>query len=152
MKKFLLAAAMTLLCAAPFASAQPLPPGKWWRRPELVKALKITQDQQGRLDEVFRKVADDLIDAKGDVEKLQITLRGELDRPQLRRAEIQKIAERLNEARGKLFEAELMMLVDMRGVLTEGQWETMRGHLDRMQDKRRDNRDGLRPGPPPPRQ
>jgi hypothetical protein len=151
MKKFFLAAAMTLLCAAPFASAQPLPPGKWWRRPELVRALKLTPEQQGRLDDIFRKVADELIDTKGDVEKLQISLRGELDRPQLRRGEIQKIAERLNEARGKLFETELMMLVDMRGVLTETQWENMRGHLDRMKEQRRDNRDDMRPGPPPPR-
>jgi hypothetical protein len=151
MKKFLLAAAMTLLLAAPFASAQPLPPGKWWRRPEIIRVLGLTNEQQDRLDEVFRKKADELIDTKAEVEKLQVSLRGELDRSQLRRAEIQRIAQRLNEARGKLFETELMMLVDMRSVLTEAQWERMRNHLERMQEQRRENRQDLRPNSAPPR-
>lgn len=155
MRKLLLAAATTLLLAAPFANAQPLPSGKWWRRPEIIKALALTTDQQDRLDDVFRKKADELIDTKAEVEKLQVSLRGELDRPTLRRAEIQKLAVRLNDARGKLFENELMMLVDMRAVLTEEQWEKMRSHLERMQEQRRENRndrEGLRPnGPPPPR-
>ncbi|MGN6186061.1 MAG: Spy/CpxP family protein refolding chaperone [Thermoanaerobaculia bacterium] len=153
MKKFFLAAAMTLLFAAPFASAQPLPPGKWWRRPEIVKVLALTNEQQDRLDEVFRKKADELIDTKAEVDKLQISLRGELDRSQLRRAEIQKIAEKLNESRGKLFATELMMLVDMRSVLTEQQWDKMRNFLERMQQERRENRQEMRDGngPPPPR-
>lgn len=151
MKKILLTLAALLVLAAPLASAQQMPPGKWWRRPEVVRILVLTTEQQNRLDEIFRSRADQLIDTKAEVEKLQISLRGELDRPQLRRAEIQKIAQRLNEARGHLFEAELMMLVDMRGVLTEEQWEKMRLHLERMQEERRENRQqGLRPNVPRP--
>ncbi len=152
MKGLLLAAMTTLLLAGPFADAQPLPSGKWWRRPEVVRTLTLTSEQQERLDAVFRIKADDLIDSKAEVDKLQVSLRGELERPTLRRAEIQKIAQRLNEARGRLFEHELMMLVDMRAVLTEAQWEKMRGHLERMQDQRRDTREGLRPNNQPPPQ
>jgi hypothetical protein len=155
-KKLILCAAMALLTLAPMAGAQQLPPGKWWRRPELVRNLGLSTEQQTKLDEVFRSKADALIDTKGEVEKLQISLRGELERSQLRRAEIQKIAARLNEARGRLFESELMMLVDMRAILTEQQWEKVRGQLDRMQEQRRENRNN-RPGMPqdgqqPPRQ
>jgi hypothetical protein len=147
MKKLVLAAAMLLLLTTSM-DAQQMPPGKWWRRPEVVRILALSPEQQSRLDEVFRSRADVLIDAKAEVDKLQVSLRGELDRTQLRRAEIQKIAERLNAARGTLFAAELMMLVDMRQVLTEGQWEKMRTHLDRMQEQRRENRpnrQGARP-------
>ncbi len=146
-RRFLIAAA--LLLAAGIAEAQHLPPGKWWRRAEVAQNLELTADQQDRLDEVFRDASDGLIDAKAAVEKLQIRLRGEIDRPVLRRADIQRIAGELNTARGRLFERELMMLVDMRGVLNEAQWNRLRQHLDRME---RDRPMDGRPGPkrPPP--
>jgi hypothetical protein len=146
MTKRLLAVAI-LLFAAALANAQQLPPGKWWRQPRVVEQLSLTIDQQDRLDEVFRAAANDLIDAKGAVEKLQIALRGELERTQLRRGEIQRIAGQLNDARGRLFERELMMLVDMRGVLNDAQWNRMRTFLDRMQEQRRGQNQGQQPGP-----
>ncbi len=134
-KRMMLLAA--LLAARVIANAQELPPGKWWRRPEIVQELQITGEQQERLDDVFRAAADDLIDAKAAVEKLLAALRGEIDRSQLRRQEIQRIATRLSEARAKLFERELMMLVDMRGVLSDGQWTRLRAELDREKPRRR---------------
>jgi hypothetical protein len=124
--------AVALILAATIAQAQPMPQGKWWRRAEVVRQLELTADQQERLDDVFRDASDGLIDAKAAVEKLQIRLRGEIDRPVLRRADIQRIAGELNAARGRLFERELMMLVDMRSVLNESQWNRFRQHLDRM--------------------
>lgn len=145
-RRFLFAAALLALGA--FAHAQQLPPGKWWQRPEVVQELQLTNEQQQRLDEVFRAAANDLIDAKAAVEKLQIAIRGELDRPQVRRQELQRIASQLSDARGRLFERELMMLVDMRGVLTEQQWMRARNFLDRMQQPPRGNPGpNRRPGP-----
>lgn len=132
-RRFLFVAA--ILIAATIAQAQQLPPGKWWRRPEVVRQLELTRDQQEKLDEVFRGAANALIDAKADVDKLQVALRGELDRAQLRRAELQRLAALLTQARGKLFERELMMLADMRGILDEEQWTRLRGHLDRAQER-----------------
>jgi hypothetical protein len=119
-----------LLASAAIVEAQQMPPGKWWRRPEVIQRLELTNEQQDRLDEVFRAAADDLIDAKGAVEKLQVALRGELDRAQVRRPELQRIAKLLSDARGKLFERELMMLADMRGVLDETQWRKVREFMD----------------------
>ena len=103
-----------------------MPPGRWWKHPDVSKKLSLTREQQQKLDDVFQAAADELIDAKGDVQKLEIALRGELDRNQLRRQEIQRIATQLNAARARLFERELMMLVDMRGVLDATQWELLR--------------------------
>ena len=134
MKRILIVAALFL--AAGLAEAQQMPPGKWWRREGVVQQLQLTSDQQERLDDIFTKAADGLIDARADVEKLQVALRAEIERSQLRRAEVQRIARSLSEARGKLFEREVMMLVDMRGVLNDSQWMKMRTFLDRMQDER----------------
>ena len=135
MTRRILFAVAFLACTA-LAHAQQLPPGKWWRRPELIQQLQLTADQQERLDEVFRGAANELIDTKADVEKLHVAIRGELDRPQLRKGELQRLAGQLSAARGRLFERELMMLVDMRGVLTEQQWTRIRTFLDRVQERR----------------
>jgi Spy/CpxP family protein refolding chaperone len=142
-KRLLIAAAM--LIAATFAEAQQLPPGKWWRRDEVVRQLELTRTQQDKLDEVFRGAANDLIDARATVDKLQVALRGELDRAQLRRQELQRLAAQLSSARGKLFEREIMMLADMRGVLNEEQWTRLRSHLDRMRPDRGPGGPGERP-------
>lgn len=135
MTRRILFAVAFLACTA-LAHAQQLPPGKWWRRPELIQQLQLTADQQERLDEVFRGAANELIDTKADVEKLHVAIRGELDRPQLRKGELQRLAGQLSAARGRLFERELMMLVDMRAVLTDQQWTRIRTFLDRVQERR----------------
>src|SRR5712691_3798238 len=83
-----------------------LPPGKWWRRPEIVQTLNLTDEQQDRLETIFRSSATDLIDFKAEVDKAAIALRGELDRPQLDRAAIHRVAMHLSDARGRLFDRE----------------------------------------------
>jgi Spy/CpxP family protein refolding chaperone len=115
--------------------AADLPPGKWWRRPEIVTQLGLTTEQQNRLETIFRNSASDLIDLRGEVEKQNVALRGELDQPTLDRGRIRAIANRLSDARTRLFERELMMLVDMRTVLTEPQWNRMRDALEQRRDQ-----------------
>jgi Spy/CpxP family protein refolding chaperone len=130
-KRLVLATALAALLAAPLLAAD-LPPGKWWRRPEIINTLGLTDDQQNRLESIFRGAANDLIDAKAEVDKQNIALRGELDQPQLDRNAIRAVARKLNDARGRLFEREVTMLVDMRAVLTDAQWNRMRNELQRM--------------------
>jgi hypothetical protein len=127
-----LAFAIVLMMAFAASAFAQLPAGKWWRRPEIIRQLGLAEDQQTRLDTVFRSAANDLIDLKAEVDKRTIELRGDLDQSQLNRASIQKVAERLNDARSRLFSRELSMLVDMRGVLTDDQWNRMRNSLDVM--------------------
>lgn len=131
MKRFLLAALAIALTTSAFA--QNLPPGKWWRRPEIVQILNLAEEQQDKLETIFRNASGDLIDLRGEVEKQNINLRGELDQAQLDRAAIRRDAQKLSEARGRLFDRELTMLVDMRAVLNDSQWNRMRnGLLDRL--------------------
>jgi hypothetical protein len=129
-RRILLVIALSAACAGS-ASAQ-IPAGKWWRQPPIIRQLGLSTDQQARLDAVFRGAANDLIDLKAEVDKRTIELRGELDQSQLSRSQIQRIAERLNEARSRLFSRELTMLVDMRAVLSDEQWSRMRNSLDVM--------------------
>ena len=136
-----IALAALLMLAATAALAQVnLPPGKWWRRPDVIQMLNLSEEQQNRLENVFRNSANDLIDLRGEVEKQSIALRAALDRPQLEREQVRAIAQRLNIARGRQFERELMMLVDMRAVLSETQWNRMRNALDRLAERKQEER------------
>src|SRR5712691_7594011 len=134
-KRFLLCAALTL---AGTLNAAPLPPGKWWRKPEFVQQLALSDEQQSRLDSIFRSAANDLIDLRGDQQKLSIAIRGELDQPVLNREALRRLAAKLSDAQGKLFERELMMLVDMRSVLSDEQWGRLRAELDRERPRPQD--------------
>ncbi|MBK5258516.1 MAG: periplasmic heavy metal sensor [Thermoanaerobaculia bacterium] len=138
MMKKLMVAAIAAVLVTSSALAADLPPGKWWRRAEVAERLALSQEQQSKLDGVFRDAANDLIDRKGEVEKLTVALRGELDQPQLNRDDLRRLASRLTDARGKLFERELMMLVDMRAVLNDAQWTRLRAELDRQREQMRE--------------
>ncbi len=135
MTKRWLFALLTLLLATA-ALAADLPPGKWWRRPEVVQSLSLSDEQQNKLENIWRAASSDLIDFRAAVEKENIALRTELDRSQLDRRAVQSVAAKLNAARGRLFERELMMFVDMRGVLSDAQWSRMRAQLDRIEANR----------------
>jgi Spy/CpxP family protein refolding chaperone len=153
-KRIALAALLMLVASAALAQLN-MPPGKWWRRPEIVQELNLNEEQQDRLEGVFATSASDLIDLRGDVEKQSIALRAAIDRPQLDRDAIRQAAQKLNDARGRQFQRELMMLVDMRGVLTDAQWNRMRNALERLGEKRQDRphqqQESKRPMRPRPR-
>ena len=131
MIKRILGCAAIVVAFAFNATAAPMPPGKWWRRPEFIELLALTDDQQQRLDLIFRTAAADLIDLRADAEKTSIAIRTELDQVQINRDNLRKLADHLSETQGHLFVRELMMLVDMRTVLNDTQWMKLRGELDR---------------------
>lgn len=153
-KRIALAALLMLVASAALAQLN-LPPGKWWRNPDIVRVLNLSEEQQDRLENVSANSRIDLVDLRGEVEKLSIALRMTIDRPQLDREAIRQAAQKLNEARGRQFQRELMMLVDMRGVLTDAQWNRMRNVLDRLGEKRQDRprqqQEPMRPMRPKPR-
>ena len=114
-----------------FADAQEsLPAGKWWKRPAVVRQLGLTADQQDRLDSVFLRHANVLIDLRAEIDKRSLALRSELDRAQLDRQSIANLAQQIGDSRSRLFQQELLMLVDMRAVLTTEQWTRVRRVLN----------------------
>jgi hypothetical protein len=138
-----------IVAGAMAAEAQhEMPQGRWWRRPAVAAKLELTREQQAKLDEVFQSAANELIDAKADVRKLQLALRTELEQPSVRRDEVRRVGSQLNAARGKLFDRELMMLVDMRGVLSEHQWTELQAARAERPQRPDTPRPPQRPRPP----
>src|ERR1017187_7194777 len=59
------------------------PGGKWWDRPEMVKRLEITAEQQKKMDDVFQQSRLRLIDLHAALEKEEVVMEGLMKGPQL---------------------------------------------------------------------
>ena len=105
-----------------------IPPGMWWKNPEVISRLTLTSDQQKRMDEIFRQSRIQLVDLKASLEKEQINLEPlmNVNPPDQGKAlaEISRIA----DLRADLEKANAKMLLGLRGVLTADQWTKMQEH------------------------
>ena len=149
MKATLIGAMLIAIVASAGAQNVPqVPPGKWWQRPEIVRDLALTPEQRERLDVIFRDTAPELVELRNATEEKSVALRGQIDRPVLDREAIQRAAAEVSEVRARLFERELLMLVDMRGVLNQQQWNRFRTNIER-RSMGRQGSPGMAPGQGP---
>jgi Spy/CpxP family protein refolding chaperone len=130
------AIAILLFAAMPAAAqfAPGLPPGKWWRRPEVAQRLELTAEQQQRFDAISQSAALELIDLKSNLEKRTLELRNQLDREQPDRTAARAAAAKVSEARAKIFEREVELLLEMRASLSAEQWTKLRASLERARE------------------
>jgi Spy/CpxP family protein refolding chaperone len=139
MKRFLIHAALLAAFLAPVpAAAQMLemPGGKWWKRPAVVETLKLSPEQQQRLDEVFQKNRRAFVDLKADVDRRTIDLEDLLEAHDVDPRKVGAASEALEQARGRLGKARTMMVVEMRGILTEAQWKQISDRRDQWRVER----------------
>lgn len=148
------AAFALFLLAAGTVGAQPAPPGpppqrphrpmdgpagKWWDRPEMVKRLEITPEQQKQIEAVFQQSRPHLIDLRANLEKEEVQMGDFMRGPQLDDAKILPAIDRIAQARAELEKANARLMLAVRHALTPEQWRKL-------------NDDDLRPrreGPPP---
>ncbi len=148
----LFAAAVAGLPAA--AQMVEMPAGKWWKRPAVVESLKLSAEQQERLDEVFSKNRRAFVDLKADVDRRTIDLEDLLAARDVDPKRVGAASEALEQARGRLGKARTMMVVEMRGILTAEQWTQIVDRRDQWRSEREkemrkryaDQRGGSRPG------
>ena len=101
-------------------AAQATPPFKWWQSDKYIKELVLLPDQSRRIEDVFQKAMPKLkeknsvlAEAEAKFEKL------------IERGDDALIMEQVNvmeAARAELNKSRTLMLLDMRRVLTPGQW------------------------------
>lgn len=127
-----------------------MPSGKWWKRAPVVETLRLTPEQQERLDEVFSKNRRAFVDLKADVDRRTIDLEDLLAARSVDPRKVAAASEALEQARGRLGKARTMMVVEIRGVLTEEQWKQIVDRREQWRAERETEmrrRVGARPGP-----
>ena len=151
-----LLSAATLASAIAAAQTLDVPPGKWWKRPAVVRTLGLTEEQQDKLDQIFLKNRKDFVDLKADVEKKQIDVEDLMAKRDSDPKKVSAAIDLVSQSRAKLRKATAMMILEMRGVLTDEQWKQVMERRDQWRSERRDEMRGMMrggpggPGPRPP--
>ena len=150
-------AALLGLSASARAQMPEIPPGKWWKRPAIVQKLALTADQQEKLEEIFAKNRRAFVDFKADVDLKQIDVEELMAKKDSDPKKVAAALDASEQAKSKLRKAMSMMVLDMRGVLTDKQWQQILERRDEWrQERQQELRDRMRgrgrrggPGGPP---
>jgi Spy/CpxP family protein refolding chaperone len=145
---FAFVAFMAGFAAAPSLNAQipEVPLGKWWKRPAIMKTLGLTPEQVGKLEDIFAKNRRSFVDLKADVEKLQIDVEELFVKKDSDPKKVSAAVDALEQSRLRLRKAATLMMLDMKGVLTDAQWQSILERRDQWRRERMDERRQRGPG------
>ena len=110
-----------------FAFNSPLQGGKWWYRPGVKDALKLTPDQIDKINTIWMEHKKRIIDIKGDIGKTYIDLENIMSHPMTNKQEAYKLAERLAQLHSQQTENRIKMAIDIRQELSIEQFEKLKG-------------------------
>ena len=134
MHGLILALALTLVAPAAFASHWPggmgKHNGKFWKRDKVREKLNLTPEEVQDLEQIFGKTQQTLIDCEADVKKKKIALDTAFADDQVDDQQVLAEVDLLEQSRAKLAKARVIMLREMRRVLTPAQREALAGLKD----------------------
>ena len=129
-----------------------LPPGAWWKNPEMVKMLGLSPDQQKHMDDIMLQSRLQLIQMKASLEEEQVKLEPLLNTnpvdEKVTLAQISKIA----DLRANLEKANAKTLLGLRGILTADQWTKLQNARHQRREEWRNDRHNDMRGPQNPPQ
>ena len=138
---FPLLAATALFALATPAQMPEVPPGKWWKRPAIVRELGLSAEQQDKLDQILAKNRREFIDLKAEVERKQLDVEELMTKKDSDPKKVSAAIDALELSRAKLRKTTSLMVLDMRGVLTAEQWRKV---VDRREQWRQERREQIR--------
>jgi len=112
-----LALLITLLLAAVSVNAQDVPPGCWWRSPEVVKQLQVTDGEVRQLEQAFESSRVKLINLISRVEDEQLELQTVLEQNNVEDAAIKAQNRRLESARSALADERFAFYLQVRKII-----------------------------------
>jgi Spy/CpxP family protein refolding chaperone len=130
-----------------------MPPGTWWRRPEIIQTLSLSSEQQKNLDSIFLQSRTQLVQMHATLEEQQLQLEPLLAANPVDDARVMTIVAKIADTRAELEKANAKMLLSLRKVLTSDQWTKLQAMRPEhrwgggQEFKRRGGPDG--PGGPP---
>ena len=139
-----------------------LPPGRWWKNAEVVKAIGLDDAQVQKIEHVFQDSRMKLVDVHANLQKEELKLEPVLEADNPDESAVLAAIDRITAARAGLEKANAQMAFAIRRVLTPDQWKKLRdlrqhhGHFPPPLDGPRGDRRGPhgdRQGhgaPPPP--
>lgn len=120
------------------------PFGPWWKDPEIVQQIGLTDDQAQRIDKVFQDFRAKLVDLHSNLQKQEEQLKPLVDADSPDDGAVMAQVDRVAQARVALERGNAAMMLAIRHVLSPDQWKKLR---ERSPGRRHF---GERPDGPPP--
>ena len=99
--------------------------GKFWKKSEIRQQLELTEDEVRDLENIFARKQRELVDLEADVKKKRAELDAALNDDQADDPQVIAGVDRLEQVRANLGKARVMMLLEMRRILTPAQREKL---------------------------
>lgn len=119
-----------------------MPPGDWWRDPQISVAVTLTPDQLASLDKIGHEQSEEIAKLERDSMVAARGLRTVVDSSQPAAEDITGAGQRLRGVRDALFDHRIQMFAAERTLLTQTQWSALQQALASRNRPDRDNRDG----------
>ncbi|HEX9458684.1 MAG TPA: hypothetical protein VGA84_06035 [Thermoanaerobaculia bacterium] len=119
-----------------------MPPGDWWRDPQISVAVTLTPDQLSSLDKIGHEQSEEIAKLERDSMVAARDLRTVVDSSQPSADDITGAGQRLRGVRDALFDHRVRMFSAERTLLTQTQWNALQQALASRNRPDRDNRDG----------
>lgn len=155
MRKFWVALLGVVTVVPGAAQGLEVPPGRWWDRPAVVRALGLSPEQSKEIEGIALTYARQMVDLKAAVERAELDLRAAADAEPFTADRVREAFAQLQRARTRLEAERLEMILRIRGVLSGEQWQRLRRWAEQARARGVDGR-GLGEGssgvrPPRPR-
>lgn len=124
---------LAILLLAVQAMAQHAPKGRWWRSPEVVSALNLTDSEIQQLEQSYEQSRRQMIGLKSKVEQEQFELSNLIEQRDFNEVAIRTQNRKLEEARAELAEARFAFVIEVRKVIGAQRLQQL---LDLKSDKR----------------
>jgi len=111
-----------------------LPPGRWWKNAEVVKAIGLNDGQVQKIETVFLESRMKLVDIHASLQKEELKLEPLLEADSPDESAVLSAIDHITAARANLEKANAQMAFAIRRVLTPEQWKklrTLHQHHDR---------------------
>ena len=119
-----------------------IPPGDWWRDPQVSVAVTLTPDQLASLDRISHEQSEEIAKLERDSMVAARDLRSVADSGQPSADDVTGAGQRLRGVRDALFDHRIQMFAAERTLLTQSQWNALQQALASRNRPERDNRDG----------
>jgi len=117
----------------PFPAGQPAMselmagrPGRWWNNPDMAQKLGLSADQVKRMDDIFQQSRLQLIDLNANLQKQELVLEPLVSADQPDEPKILGQIDKVVQARAELEKANARMLLGVRRVLSQEQWQKLK--------------------------
>lgn len=103
-----------------------IPGGRWWRMPNISDKLKLSPEEQQKLDSLFLQSRRQLITAKSLMEKGRLELEEILDKKEFDESACTDRFKKFQDSRSELASERFKYFIEIRKILGEGRFQTLK--------------------------